>query len=231
MEASGVVQGSQTDGGENTDAPEGGEGGQRTDTTSSVDRLTERLDKFLEHVAPTDDDDGSLFEFTDEFDEFLDDDDDDTDDNFDDDETLTPEQEAERLLNEYVDQRVQERLDPILESQREEQRQEDLQALESRYPELATRDVAAPVLRHAMHIAQALGTPELAFEAPFLETVYLRSRAERAAAAEGSDESARGSETPLERAGSASGGGGEVDLADEIVKAKKGGAGRSFLIG
>ena len=183
---------------ENTDT--GGEGGDEKDSSSneSLDRLADRLDTFLDRIGP-EEEEGDLYEFASEFaDDFDDEDDDDYDDDDDDDDgDLTAEEEAERILNEYVDQRVQERLQPHLQEQQEERRQAQLEDLEQRYPDLQQREHAGPLLENSRRLAAAMGQPELAFQAPFLETVYLRMKAEYLSAAEDEGAEKGGSENPI----------------------------------
>jgi hypothetical protein len=242
MEGSeGQVAAPQTQGGDDGGDDDGDDEGGDSGVSDSVARLTERLDRFLDRVGPGEDDQGGgLGDLAFGADGDLDDDDDDFDDSvfYDDDDDIDAddamaeeERRAREILDQYVEQRTQEQIAPVLEEFREQQRYAQITDLEDRYPELQSREMAAPLMQAAQELAAALGQPELAYEAPFLETVYLRAKAEVAAASE--DEGGEGgSETPLEKVGSASTGGGEeVDLADEIVKARQGGASRSYLVG
>ena len=146
------------------------------------------------------------------------------------DEDAILEQEARQILAEHVENAVAERMNPIVAGQREEKRNADLQALEKQYPELRTSEGAAPVLAKAQEVAESLGSPEMAYEAPFLRQVYLAMKAEAASTAE--RESEAEAEMPLE---SPSGGNRkaaedeDAELADRIVAA--GQNRNSFLLG
>lgn len=206
--------------------------------SDAIGRLTERLDKFIDTVNPPEGDEANtgLYDQVadDLYGDYYDDDDEDLDEGGEEDDSeRSPEDEAREIVQQFVDQKVQERLDPVLAQQREQQRIADIQSLEQSYPELGKKEHAAPLLAKAQEIAQAIGVPELAYEAPFLETVYLRAKGEGVAAKEREAAAKNGSETALETAGGTGnrGGEGDVDLADEIVKARKGGSSRSFLIG
>lgn len=219
---------------------EGGEKGGELE--ESVGRLTDRLGQFMDRVAPQDSDqDVGLWDLTaDELYGDFDDDDDEDDEGMDQpavqrgdqDAEAEAERHAQEVLNQFIDQRVQEKLGPYMEGQAEERRMGQLQALEDKYPDLKSQEHARPLLEKAQEIAATLGAPDLAYEAPFLETVYLRERTAATVADEDRAAGEGGSDTALETAGSAAGSGGEeTDLADEIAQARPGGAARHFLTG
>ena len=192
----------------------------------SISRLTERLDKFIDQMERSGEREGQsrggLLDSVQRNDDDLDDDEyaEDLDDDLDGDDYATDEQaQARRLLEEFVDSRLQERIQPYLQEQYEEKRIEQVQALEQKYPELATPDKAQPLVEMAEQLARTLGEPGLAYEAPFLETIYLRMKAEQVQADERSAGDDR--EASVESGGAASprNAGNKTDLADEIVKA------------
>jgi hypothetical protein len=125
---------------------------------------------------------------------------------------------ADQIVENLVEQKVQERLAPHLAAQYEEKRHGEVVALESKYPELQEQDNATPLLQTAVQLARALGEPELAYEAPFLETVHLRMKAEAARAEETSGEGGQEREAPIEGAGGSNTGGGSGDRAAEAAK-------------
>lgn len=201
---------------------DGGEsGGESTqpDVRSAIDNLSERMDTFMQSVQqPQEDPLDFLYD-----DEFDDEGDDQTsgeqtgDGNPDD---LV--KSADQIVENLVEQKVQERLAPHLQAQYEERRHEQVVQLENKYPELKEEDGATPLLRQAAELAKALGEPELAREAPFLETVHLRMKAEAARAEETSGEAEQ--DAPIEGAGgsgNSTGGNASEEAAKLIVGASK----------
>ena len=211
-----------------TDAPSEGEGeeekGKPDPLKDSIDRLASRMDSFMEQSRPDEDPLSDLFEPEDEY-EYEDDEsdpyfDDEDDEDLDDEARLS--READRIIDELVDRKVQERLAPHLQQQYDDRRHGQVVELEKKYTELQERKHAEPLLREAATLAKRLGEPELAFEAPFLETVYLRMKAEAARAEE--SEASGEDETPIEGAGggkSASSETAEANLRKGIVDASK----------
>lgn len=125
-----------------------------------------------------------------------------------------------QLINSVVDQRVQAATQPLTESQAEMRRTQDAERLVSEFPELGNPDVAREVVGVSRQIAEANNRPELANEPWFWRMTYMAGRAAETANQEGA-------ETPgaahLEGGGGAGpAGGGEVDLGEQIVSARRG---------
>lgn len=189
------------------------------DTKAAIDALSERMDKFMEQAQGDEEDPLDDFDLFDEFG----DDDDEYDDDFDEggDQGGNPDdpdalaRSADAIVEQLVDQKVQERLAPHLQQQYEERRHEQVVALENKYPELGEQEKAVPLLREAAKLAKSLGEPELAREAPFLETVHLRMKAEAARAEETSGGKGE-DEAPVEGAGGSNESSGES--AEDAVR-------------
>jgi hypothetical protein len=208
-------------GGDGGDGGEGGGGeGTQPDVRTAIDNLSERMDTFMQTVQPQQEDPLD-FLYEDEGDDFEDDTSNEGGDDGGEADDLV--RSADQIVENLVEQKVQERMAPHLQQQYEERRHEQVVQLENKYPELAEQDNATPLLQQAVQLAKQLGEPELAREAPFLETVHLRMKAEAARAEETSGEAEQ--DAPIEGAGgsgnSGSGGNAEKQAQDLIVSASK----------
>lgn len=128
--------------------------------------------------------------------------------------------QAQQLLAQLVDQRTQAALDkslaPLMERVNGIQVGLDAEQLAAKYPALATREGAEPVVAAARELAQALGNPALATNMQVLELIYKAQMAdkhaagERPAGADGQFELERGS-------GAGPGAGDEPNIAERII--------------
>lgn len=97
------------------------------------------------------------------------------------------EQEAQRLLEEMIEQRVQQHLSPIQQQQAIRDRDNALGALEAQYPELADQKIGREVLDAAVEFAEMIGNPELVNHPAFARVVereYKSRKADERAAQE-----------------------------------------------
>lgn len=194
---------------------EGTEGEGQDDVSASLQRLEGRLDEFMQAQQ-------------------ADDDYDDYDYGYEEDpqqaqqaqpgqqQQLDPEQADQQAIERYIAEQAtaaaKQTVEPWMQQQQEIQRERDVQELLGRYPDL--KDVAKEVDEEAMQRAQALGQPELAFEASFLEMTYLarkardQAQADRDAGAEGSQVTVEGGQGAIPNTG---GGSQADDLRDRIA--------------
>lgn len=133
-------------------------------------------------------------------------------------------QEAQQLLAQLVDQRtsaaVQKALAPVMERVNGIQVGLDAEQLAAKYPALATKEGAEPVVNAARALAEQLGNPALANNMQVLELIYKAQMADQHAAGErpaGGDK-----QFELERAGGAGpAAGDEPNIAERIVASRK----------
>lgn len=174
---------------------------------SNVERLQEMVNQFAGG------DEGDEGEQADDGDDF------DASALFEYDDDIDPAQ-AQQLLAQLVDQRTQAALDkslaPLMERVNGIQVGLDAEQLAAKYPALATREGAEPVVAAARELAQALENPALATNMQVLELIYKAQMAdkhaagERPAGAEGQFELERGS-------GAGPGAGDEPNIAERII--------------
>lgn len=133
-------------------------------------------------------------------------------------------QEAQQLLAQLVDQRtsaaVQKALAPVMERVNGIQVGLDAEQLAAKYPALATKEGAEPVVNAARALAETLGNPALANNMQVLELIYKSQMADQHAAGErpaGADK-----QFELERAGGAGpAAGDEPNIAERIVASRR----------
>lgn len=133
-------------------------------------------------------------------------------------------QEAQQLLAQLVDQRTSAALEkaiaPLMERVDGIQVGLDAEQLAAKYPALATKEGAEPVVNAARALAETLGNPALANNMQVLELIYKSQMADKHAAGErpaGAD-----TQFELERAGGAGpAAGDEPNIAERIVASRK----------
>jgi hypothetical protein len=131
-------------------------------------------------------------------------------------------QQMAAQIQEAIDRRVQQALGPQQERIAEMQREQEARDLIAMHPELQDPEIAQQVVRDAQEVAHEMGQPELGMNPKFWRIVYQAQRATQTANDEGN-----GADAPraahLEGGGGAGpAGGGQVDIADQILGARKG---------
>lgn len=89
------------------------------------------------------------------------------------DEFLEDPRAAQQRMREEIRQEYRQELQPLLDRFHDQ----DLEKLEAKYPELKTRDGAAPVVAAAQRHAEQFGSPDLVEHPGFVELVHLAERA------------------------------------------------------
>lgn len=137
-------------------------------------------------------------------------------------------QQMGQQFGEQFDQRVQaavaQALAPVQQAQQAFAREQQARDLVAEHPELQDREVAEAVVRQAQQVAQDMGQPELGNNPQFWKLIHQASRATAAAnAEEGGADASRAAH--LEGGGGAGpAGGGQVDIAGDIINSKRGGS-------
>lgn len=148
---------------------------------------------------------------------------------FDVDNGLDP-QQAQQMLSQLMQSHTQQAIEaataPLMERINGIQTGLDAEQLAARYPELATREGAEPVVNAARALAEHVGDPSLATNMQVIELVYKAQRADKYAAGERPAGVEQGFE--LERAGGAGPTAEPPNIAAGILGAR---AGNSFWTG
>jgi hypothetical protein len=134
-------------------------------------------------------------------------------------------QQAQQLtaqsIQDAIDRRAQEAIGPLQEQLQSFQRDQQIRDLIGTHPEMQDPQIAEQVVRDARDVAEEMGRPDLAQNPVFWRLIYQAQRATEAANGEGGDDSPRAAH--LEGGGgSGPGGGGQVDIADQILGSRQG---------
>lgn len=125
-------------------------------------------------------------------------------------------QQAERLLQQMIDQRASQAVGPVMQEIQAMRVERDAERLEQQYPDLQDPANAKAALDAAQEAAVQMGKPELAQSPALVEMAYLASQARERAAAE---PAAGASGNDLESGGGAAPSEEEDDPAQRIVDA------------
>lgn len=126
-------------------------------------------------------------------------------------------------IQDAIDRRAQEAVGPLQQQLQEIQRDQQIRDLIGTHPEMQDPQIAEQVVRDARDVAEEMGRPDLAQSPVFWRLIYQAQRATQLANGEGQggDDSPRAAH--LEGGGgSGPGGGGQVDIADQILGSRQG---------